>query len=266
VLTDFRYCGKYLDTELYEIAEAEKINLRIDSAFFSNSVIVSIYNASTRDIHNVTLLLCVRFTDMFKGDYISFPVGETLSILKSGEEVTVGRENITGITKEKLGEVKEFKDIIDFAAVLISDEVITWVDSKPAKHIDELPASAKTATLAREIAGLAASLSETKELTDDEKRKNKEIAGGIIKLLLSSVGSGQMNKADKEKITAEAKKLTENLTGKAIDFITKGISANGEFDAKQKSSIKKIKELVKSLIREAVRGIPKNQNTEKKSK
>jgi len=68
----------------------------------------------------------------FSGDYVSFPIGETLAVLKTGETNTVGRKNITEITEETLGSVKKFKDIIEFAAVVISDELITWAEPKTA--------------------------------------------------------------------------------------------------------------------------------------
>lgn len=137
VLTDFHYCYSFLKTDLYDVFEVDEINLEIDSAMFTNSVIVTVKNNSNIDIHNMTILLCVRFTDMFKGDYISFPVGETVALLKAGESVNVGRKNISDITEEKLGTEKSFKDIIEYAAVLISDEVITWVEPVRVEEIKD---------------------------------------------------------------------------------------------------------------------------------
>ncbi len=51
--------------------------------------------------------------------------------------MNVGRQNISDVTKESLGSVKKWKDIIDFGAVLISDEVITWVPPAPKPKIEE---------------------------------------------------------------------------------------------------------------------------------
>lgn len=134
VLTDFQYCNNFLKTDLFEIfaGDHDAISLEIDSAFFTNSVIVTINNDSDFDLHNATVLLCVRFTDMFKGDYVTFPVGKTVATIPKGESVTVGRRHISAVTKEKLGEEKEFEDIIEYAAVLISDEMITWLEPKAA--------------------------------------------------------------------------------------------------------------------------------------
>lgn len=126
ILADFQFCKSYLDTEL-----PDPIDLSIEPAWLTNSVIVTVNNRGKTDIHNVTVLLCVRFTDMFKGDYMSFPVGESVALLPADSSVTVGRQNISDITRENIGSVKKWKDIIEYGAVLISDEVITWLPSAP---------------------------------------------------------------------------------------------------------------------------------------
>ncbi len=77
VLSDFQFCRNYLDTDL------PGLDLSIEPAWLTNSVIVTVNNKSKSDIHNVTLLLCVRFTDMFKGDYMSFPVGDSVALLSA---------------------------------------------------------------------------------------------------------------------------------------------------------------------------------------
>jgi len=149
VLSDFHYCNKFLGTDLFKIGSGKgDVNISIDSALFSNSVVLTLDNRSKIDMHNLTALLCVRFTDMFKGDYISFPVGETISVLKAGQTVKVGRKNISELTEDRFGSPKKFKDIIEYAAVLISDEVITWVEAKPASELymdaEPLPPDAKS--------------------------------------------------------------------------------------------------------------------------
>ncbi len=132
VLSDFQFCRSYLDTELPGL-----IDLSIEPAWLTNSVIVTINNKGKTDIHNVTVLLCVRFTEMFKGDYMSFPVGESTALLPAGSSVNVGRQNISDITKDNIGSVKKWKDIIEYGAVLISDEVITWLPPAPKPPASE---------------------------------------------------------------------------------------------------------------------------------
>ncbi|HCE42506.1 MAG TPA: hypothetical protein DET40_03040 [Lentisphaeria bacterium] len=131
VLSDFQFCKNYLGTEL------PGLDLAIEPAWLTNSVIVTVNNKSRTDIHNVTILLCVRFTDMFKGDYMSFPIGDSVALLSAGTSVNFGRQNISDITKENLGSTKKWKDIIEFGAVLISDEVITWVPPAPKPPSEE---------------------------------------------------------------------------------------------------------------------------------
>jgi tetratricopeptide (TPR) repeat protein len=132
VLSDFQFCKSYLDTELPGL-----IDLSIEPAWLTNSVIVTVNNKGKSDIHNVTVLLCVRFTDMFRGDYMSFPVGESAALLPAGSSVNVGRQNISDITKENIGSVKKWKDIIEYGAVLISDEIITWLPPAPKPPVNE---------------------------------------------------------------------------------------------------------------------------------
>lgn len=127
VLMDFRFCKNYLKEDFEEVFSGEKLILEIEPAWFQNSLIVSVKNNSMQPVHNITLLLCVRFTDMFIGDYVSFPIGESVAVLKAGEKVQVGRKNISDITKEKIGTEKQWKDIIEYGAILVSDELIAWV-------------------------------------------------------------------------------------------------------------------------------------------
>jgi hypothetical protein len=95
-------------------------------------------NNDNKAIHNVTLLLCVRFTDMFKGDYLCLTAGESLAVLPPGASITVGKTNINEITKNNLGAVKKWKDIVEYGAIIISDEIITWAAPMPP---EELPKS-----------------------------------------------------------------------------------------------------------------------------
>ena len=100
---------------------------------YANRIEINLTNNSTEDLHNVSVLLCVRFTDMFKNDYVSFPIEKTLAVLKTGETFKTDISDISKITKDELGKEKKFTDVIQYGAVLISDEVITW-----AKQVSEI--------------------------------------------------------------------------------------------------------------------------------
>ena len=127
VLMDFYFCKKYIKSDFNEIFNGEDLSIEIEPAWLTNSLIVSIKNDSNKNIHNLTLLLCVRFTDMFIGDYVTFPVGKSIAVIRPGETVQVGRQNINELTENKVGTIKDWNDIIEYGAILISDELITWV-------------------------------------------------------------------------------------------------------------------------------------------
>jgi hypothetical protein len=74
---------------------------------------------------------------MFRGDYMSFPIGESTALLPAVSSINVGRQNISDITKDNIGSVKKWKDIIEYGAVLISDEVITWIPPAPKPPVNE---------------------------------------------------------------------------------------------------------------------------------
>ena len=177
VLMDFRFCGNYLKTDFQEIFAGDRMSLEIEPAWFTNSVIVSIKNDSPKTIHNLTLLMCARFTDMFIGDYVSFPVGDSVAKLDPGETVTVGRENIGDVTLEKLGVEKKWKDIIEYGAVLISDEAIAWIS--PAPRGDIKPSPKKDDGKESKTNGLADTLKKkASELIDSAVKATDETTEG----------------------------------------------------------------------------------------
>ena len=184
VLDDFRFSWRFLNTELFRIdaGAAETLKLSIDSAFFTNSVILNVKNDGKEPLHNVTVLLCVRFTDMFKGDYISFPVGETLAALPPGRSVEIGRRGIGEVSERILGVKKKFKDIIEYAAVVISDETISWIESKKVGDIlpdppEETSVPAKESQRESTVEAFAEKVGKTVE---------KNVSGAVRKLWESS--------------------------------------------------------------------------------
>ena len=140
VLDDFRFANVFLGTELTRInANSDKaVVVKLNdsgkwSNLYANKIEINLTNNSGEDLHNVSVLLCVRFTDMFKNDYISFPVESTLAVLKAGETFKADIADIAKLTKDDLGKEKKFTDVIQYGAVLISDEVITW-----AKQVSDI--------------------------------------------------------------------------------------------------------------------------------
>ncbi|MCF6176901.1 MAG: hypothetical protein L3J71_14165 [Victivallaceae bacterium] len=252
VLTDFRFCNKNLETDPFKI-EGNNISLEIKPAFFFNSVIAKIHNGSNRDIHNVTLLLCVRFTDMFKGDYISFPVGATQARLPAGKSITVGRRDISDVTIEKLGTKKQFKDIIDYAAVLISDEIITWVEPRPAviKKTSVKSDKLKIATeIAKAVVDMAASAD--KQATN---KKSKKLAEKLIREAAKMVSA--KGKGDRVKFSNEHKKIINDLLDSAINYIPKQqtVDKDGQTVTEETDAVKYIK-LLKNIVALSIKDEP----------
>lgn len=199
VLTDFKYCHDFLKTDLQGVFAGEDFDIELDedllTKFFSNKVALTIHNRGDKPIHNVTLLLCVRFTDMFKGDYVTFPIGETVSLLPAGDSIKVGKQDIGGITEDKLGAEKSFKDVIEYAAVLISDEVIAWVEPRGAKVVEvaeepggSVSASEIGATVKRLATDALDVIYESKEGDEAERETDKKVLKtGVNKLIDKAV-------------------------------------------------------------------------------
>ena len=197
VLDDFRFSYRFLNTDLFKIDDGSgnTVDIAIDSAFFTNSVILKVTNTGGKPLHNVTILLCVRFTDMFKKDYISFPVGETLALLKPGQTVEIGRRNIGEVSENILGMKKKFKDIIEFAAVMISDETISWIESKNVGEI--LPEPVKE----KEPLHLGKAKTTADVLTEKAKEVVKDAVNSVIDKTID-----KLNEPVKEKPETESKK------------------------------------------------------------
>jgi tetratricopeptide (TPR) repeat protein len=143
VLDDFRFSNLFLGTSLTKIQGAESDDFTVllkDSSKWTNlyadRLEINLQNKSDIDLHNVSMLLCVRFTDMFKNDYIAFPVERTVARLKSGDILTIEINDIKKITSSELGKERQFSDIINYGAVLISDELIMWAgqQAEPASE------------------------------------------------------------------------------------------------------------------------------------
>ncbi len=197
VLDDFRFSYRFLNTDLFKIDDGSgnTVDIAIDSAFFTNSVILKVTNTGGKPLHNVTILLCVRVTDMFKKDYISFPVGETLALLKPGQTVEIGRRNIGEVSENILGMKKKFKDIIEFAAVMISDETISWIESKNVGEILPEPVKEKKPL----------HLGKAKTTADVLTEKAKEVVKDAVNSVIDKT-IDKLNKPVKEKPETESKK------------------------------------------------------------
>jgi len=251
VLNDFKYSNMFLGTELFDILDGHKISLKIEPAFFTNSIVVSVKNDSDKAIHNVTALLCVRMTDMFKGDYISFPVGKTAALLKPGEELKFGRKNISELTKENLGAVRHFNDIIEYAAVLISDEIITWVEPEKVREIkpETPPDKTNSNESLSEIIGIIVNAVARNELGKNPKNLEGKTGESINTLLKTLSEKLHLNAEEKEKFIQANRQLIGELADKAVQSLAKEFKSGQLSEEKRKELIQKIQSLLEEKLK-----------------
>ena len=93
---------------------------------FGDNVAVTIFNQSDVKLSNVSLILCLHFTDMHRDDYATFKMEETLPALEPNAKNSFGK---LPIDYELFGKEKTSKDIVNSRAVLISNSAVTWVDT-----------------------------------------------------------------------------------------------------------------------------------------
>jgi len=96
VLDDFRFANLFLGTSLTKIegADAQDFGMLLkDSSswtnLYSDRIQVNLLNKSKIDLHNVSILICVRFTDMFKKDCVAFPVEKTFAAVNAGDTLAI---------------------------------------------------------------------------------------------------------------------------------------------------------------------------------
>jgi len=138
ILDDFKFSSAFLGTQMTRIDsfnEQKGVCLMVSPSnyltkLYSNRIEIAVKNNSTTDLHNVSLLFCIRFTDMFKHDYVTIPLPRTIAMLKAGDELKDSLTEVSEKTKSELGKQKSFQDIIDYGAILISDEAIIWLSNQ----------------------------------------------------------------------------------------------------------------------------------------
>lgn len=127
ILSDIEFCEDFLGTQMDQIlVEDSHLSLVVQPTLLGSKVDVGVANGSERDLFNATLFLAVRFTDMHHDDFEIFKVGETVPVVKGREETDFGTQVID---REFLGVPKGVDDIVLHRAILLTDDVVTWVDT-----------------------------------------------------------------------------------------------------------------------------------------
>ncbi len=91
---------------------------------------VAVDNRSQRTLRNAALVLCVRFTDMLSGDYVTFAGERTVPEVLPRQETDFGTIDID---TEVFGKTRTEDDIVDLRAILVTDDGVMWVDTDKYK-------------------------------------------------------------------------------------------------------------------------------------
>ena len=130
ILSDICFCYDHLGIDFCQMFP-EEFYLDLvweptDILGFVQRLRLSLHNRSDTTLRNVTLVLCLHFTDMFRGDYEVLS-SRTLPIVQAGE-----RKDLEPLKVEcrPLGDLKGARDIVECRAILVSNEAVSWVDTK----------------------------------------------------------------------------------------------------------------------------------------
>ena len=196
---DLEFLQEYLDPEDYRIILPEEpLAIRVEDARFIDRIELSVTNESKRDLHNVAMIYCIRFTDMYRDHYLPYKIGKTIAELPAGETIVVGRkpidETIFGVSKTR-------KDIVRVNAVLIADEIVQLVEVvKTAPVIEETEPTSLEET-SGETTGYSG-----EEATGDDKGESKPEQTKL------DVKSGALEEPEDLNTDKSAESKKENLT------------------------------------------------------
>jgi hypothetical protein len=99
---------------------------------------LAVDNRSGHPLKNAALVLCVRFTDMLGGDYVTFAGERTVPEVAAHQTTDFGKVDVD---TEVFGQPRTEDDIVDLRAILVTDDGVLWVDTE--KYKDERLAAAK---------------------------------------------------------------------------------------------------------------------------
>ena len=135
LLSDIQFCEDFLYSSFKQLLlEQSFIDISIDQTTDwkfkkkEDEIKVSIENNSDINIDNVRVFLCLHYTDMYKDEH---------DIIK----VPMSKNKIPSRSKEDLGKVtleniqnKGFSDIVNFKAIVMTDDKICWINSVEQKR------------------------------------------------------------------------------------------------------------------------------------
>lgn len=145
IISDLAYCYNYLGVDFLRMYPGQfYLDLNWMPTLFGGNLTTKVENRSDDTLHNVSLVLCIQFTEMLRGDYETIMAPESAPVLPAGEKVDFGNLDIDF---ELFGKKKDVNDIVACRAVLISNEAVVWVDA-PDFKIEEIHREMKDSELA----------------------------------------------------------------------------------------------------------------------
>ncbi|MBZ9628167.1 hypothetical protein LB450_08660 [Psychroflexus sp. CAK1W] len=135
LISDMNHFEAYLPESFNMIFEEKSFfNLIAETTMFSSDKLnIKIENNSDININNVRVFLCVHFTDMYKSDYEVFKVENTINTIPAYSTADFGDLEIDFNLYGKQKSLDE--DIVTARAIILTDDLIAWVDEKDFKII-----------------------------------------------------------------------------------------------------------------------------------
>lgn len=135
LISDMIHCETYLP-ESFNLIFQEKSFLDLEastSLWDSDELNIKIINRSDVELSNVRVFLCIHFTDMHKDDYEVFKVATTVNKIEAQSTADFGSSEVVF---DLYGKKKSLEDdIVTIRAIVVTDDIITWVDKDRFKFI-----------------------------------------------------------------------------------------------------------------------------------
>jgi len=186
---DLNFCNKYLPTVFSEMfVERPFVDIEVSEGSIidpKNSLRVKMTNNSNRTIENVRLFLCIHFTDSYKDNYQVFKVPDALNTLAPYSEKDF--EEPLEIIYEWLGNNKIVpEDIVKLRGVIITDDIVSWIDEKGFKFQTAKDRSQEYIKLKTDLPKELISVLEKSEISVDQGYVYNDIVFIVPKELINS--------------------------------------------------------------------------------
>ena len=186
---DLNFCNKYLPTVFSEMfVERPFVDIEVSEGSIidpKNSLRVKMTNNSNRTIENVRLFLCIHFTDSYKDNYQVFKVPDALNSLAPYSEKDF--EEPLEIIYEWLGNKKIVpEDIVKLRGVIITDDIVSWIDEKGFKFQTAKDRSQEYNKLKTDLPKELISVLEKSEISVDQGYVYNDIVFTVPKELINS--------------------------------------------------------------------------------